>query len=126
MDKPINTKTHAILDYLTGGLLLLAPDLLGFADVGGAAVAIPRIVGLGLIGLEAITRVEYSLLKIVPMPLHLTLDVMVGAFLLLSPFLFGFNDEKTNAWLPHIIVGTMIIIVAMLSKPAPEYDEVHS
>lgn len=120
MDKPISTKTHAIIDYATGVLLLLAPNLLGFADVGGAAEMVPRVVGIGIILLELITRMEYSLVKIVPMKTHIILDVMAGVFLLLSPFLFGFNDLEANAWLPHILVGAMIVTVALLTEERPE------
>lgn len=35
MKKSISTKAHAIIDYLTGIILFLAPELLGFVDVGG-------------------------------------------------------------------------------------------
>jgi hypothetical protein len=121
MYKPFSTKTHAILDYLTGIVLILAPNLLGFADVGGAAVSIPRIVGAGIILLELITAMEYSIIKLVPMRIHLIIDMLAGVFLLLSPFLFGFNDERPIAWLPHVLVGLMIVAVAALSSDKPEY-----
>jgi hypothetical protein len=37
---------HGVLDYLSGLLLLGAPNLLGFGHAGGTAAWIPRIVGL--------------------------------------------------------------------------------
>ena len=30
---------------------------------------------------------------------------LAGAVLAVSPFVFGFSDEGTNAWLPHVIAG---------------------
>src|SRR5690606_22332664 len=118
--KPISTKTHAILDYLTGILLLLAPNLLGFDEIGGAAVTIPRLLGLGIILLELTTDFELSLAKIVPVRIHLIVDLIAGAFLFISPFLFGFSDEEPKAWLPHLVVGLMIVGVSLLTKNSPE------
>lgn len=44
--KIISTKTHGILDYLVGIILISSPWLLGFAD-GGAKMWIPVILGAG-------------------------------------------------------------------------------
>lgn len=119
LPKPINTKVHAVLDYATGLVLILAPDLLQFSEIGGAAVLAPRIIGLGIILLEMITDFELSLVKLVPMKVHIIVDILAGVLLALSPYLFGFNDEKVNAWLPHMLVGVMIIGVSMLSQNRP-------
>jgi hypothetical protein len=40
----IPTRTHGVIDYLTGLLLLVAPYIFGFAD-GGAAQWVPMILG---------------------------------------------------------------------------------
>lgn len=40
----INTRAHAIIDYATGLLLLVAPSLSGFAT-GGIAQRLPQILG---------------------------------------------------------------------------------
>lgn len=83
---------------------------------------IPRLIGVGIILLELITDFELSLLKLVPMPVHIIIDIMAGILLAVSPFIFGFINEKTNAWLPHILVGLMIVTVSLLSDDKPEYN----
>jgi hypothetical protein len=120
MNKLISTKLHALIDYATGLLLIFAPDLLGFADVGGAAVLVPRLVGAGIILLELTTDFELSLIKLVPVRIHLIVDLIAGLLLTVSPFIFGFfNSQRLNVWLPHVLVGAMIVAVSLLTSEKP-------
>jgi hypothetical protein len=105
-----------MLDYPLGLVLILAPWIFGFSDVGGAAVIVPIVVGALAIGQSLITDWELSLADIVPLPLHLTMDVLAGAVLALSPFIFGFSDEGTNAWLPHVIAGVGLIGAGLMTQ----------
>ena len=43
------TSVHGVLDYLVGIALIAAPWLFGFAYVGGIAVYLPIILGIGLL-----------------------------------------------------------------------------
>jgi hypothetical protein len=54
------------------------------------------------------------------MKLHLGADLIIGAFLALSPWLFGFSDEGTNAWVPHLIVGLLIIGYVPMTRSEEE------
>ncbi len=112
---------HALLDYPLGILLILAPWIFGFSDVGGAAVAVPIVVGALAIGQSLITDWELSLANLLPLPMHLTMDVLAGAVLALSPFLFGFADEGTNAWLPHVVAGLGLVAAGMLTRRTREH-----
>ena len=113
------TKVHGVLDYLVGVALIAAPWLFQFNDVGGMAVALPIILGIGLIAYSIFTNYEWGLVKILPMPYHLIVDFVAASLLALSPWLFGFADEKINAWLPHVVVGVTVILVVMVSKIQP-------
>lgn len=114
------TRIHAVLDLIVGLLLLLAPNIFGFSDVGGAAVTIPRLIGIIIIINELITDNGLSLARILSMPTHLTADLLLGAFLALSPWLFGFSDQGTNAWLPHFIFGLLIIGNSLITRTTPD------
>ncbi|WP_193598945.1 SPW repeat protein [Microbacterium sp. YJN-G] len=116
----IPTKVHGVLDYLVGIALIAAPWLFGFAAVGGAAVVIPIVLGVGLIVYSLFTKYEWGPFGVIPMPVHLVFDVVASAFLALSPWLFGFADAALNVWLPHVVVGATVILVVLLSKPTPE------
>ncbi|MCL4302519.1 MAG: hypothetical protein KJ077_42915 [Anaerolineae bacterium] len=80
--KLISTKTHGMLDYLTAGMLLAAPRLLGWNNdvtrlLTGAA--------LGTVGYSLLTRYELGAFKILPMPAHLGLDAVQGVLLGVAP-----------------------------------------
>lgn len=118
--KLIPTWFHGILDYVVGIALILAPMIFGFAEVGGAAVSVPRVLGIALIVYSLLTKYELSIVKLIPMKVHLTIDFLASAFLLLSPWLFGFSGEMANAWVPHVVVGIAVIVVVLLSQTAPK------
>ncbi len=121
--KVIPTKVHGVLDYIVAVALFFAPMLFGFQDVGGAAVMIPMVLGVGLAVYSLLTRYEWGVIKVLPMPYHLVFDAAASLLLALSPFIFGFQDEALNVWLPHVVVGVTVILVVLLSQTEPEEKE---
>jgi hypothetical protein len=115
----IPTKIHGALDYIVAIALIFAPMIFGFQSVGGAAVAIPMILGVGLFLYSLLTNYEWGVFKVINMRYHLVIDVLASSLLLLSPFLFGFADEALNVWLPHVIVGITVILVVNCSQRDP-------
>ena len=113
------TKVHGVLDYVVGLALILAPNIFQFADVGGPAVFIPRLLGVVLIAYSLFTRYELGVIKFISMPYHLIVDFLAALLLALSPFLFGFSNKSANVWLPHVVVGIAVIIVVIVSKTQP-------
>ncbi len=112
----IPTRTHGVLDYVVGALLLVVPYILGFAD-GTAAQWVPQILGLVAIGGALMTDYELGVMRVIPMPVHLGIDVASGALLALSPWLFGFADRVL--W-PHLIVGLWEIGAGLMTRTVPE------
>jgi hypothetical protein len=115
----VPTKVHGVLDYVVGLALILAPNIFQFANVGGAAVLIPRVLGVVLILFSLITRYELGVIKQISMPYHLMIDFLAALLLALSPFLFGFSNQEPNAWLPHVVVGIAVLAVVIVSKTQP-------
>jgi hypothetical protein len=111
----IPTRTHGVIDYLTAVVLIVAPWLFGFAD-GGPAQWVPVILGVGIIFYSVLTDYELGAAKVIPMPMHLVLDIGGGIVLAASPWLFGFAD--LIVW-PHVLVGLMEIIVSVLTRRQP-------
>jgi hypothetical protein len=116
MNKPITSRMHGMLDYPTGLLLIAAPFIFGFTDAGVAAVAIPIALGLMVLVQSLVTDYELSLINLLPLPLHLISDVLAGVALAFSPFVFGFNDEGANAYVPHVAVGVGLIASGLLTR----------
>lgn len=115
----IPTKVHGALDYIVAIALILAPMIFKFSDVGGAAVIIPMVLGVGLFAYSLFTNYEWGLIKVLGMPYHLIIDVVASLVLIASPFIFGFISDKPNAWLPHIAVGITVILVVIFTQTQP-------
>ena len=112
----ISTRTHGVLDYVVGALLLVVPYILGFAD-GTAAQWVPQLLGLVAIGGALMTDYELGVMRVIPMPVHLMIDIGSGALLALSPWLFGFSDR---VFWPHLLVGIMEIGAGLMTRTVPE------
>jgi len=112
----IPTRVHAMTDYLTGVVLIIAPFVLRFAD-GGAAQWVPMILGTAILVMSLMTDYELSLARLIPMPVHLGIDAAGGLLLLASPWLFGFADRVL--W-PHVIIGVLEIGAALMTRTTPD------
>lgn len=120
----IPTKVHGVLDYLVAVALIFAPMIFGFQAVGGAAVTIPVVLGIGLFIYSLLTNYEWGVFKVINMKYHLVIDILASSLLALSPWLFGFADEAWNAWVPHVVVGLTVILVVICSKSQPSNDKI--
>lgn len=124
--KKITTKLHGLIDYPVGVLLLLAPNLFGFADVEGAAVWVPRILGLFVLIQSVFTQYELGLIKVLPMRMHLMFDYFAGAVLAASPWLFGFYDSANQRmWVPHLVAGLLLLLVTSMTEKEPRHITGH-
>jgi hypothetical protein len=108
----IPTKVHGALDYLVGALLIAAPWIFDF-NRGGAETWVPVILGAGAILYSLFTDYEYSISRSISMKTHLTLDVISGIILALSPWIFGFSEF---VYLPHLIFGILEIGVGLMTQ----------
>ncbi|MDX2776582.1 SPW repeat protein [Streptomyces caniscabiei] len=111
----LSSKVHTIIGVIIGIILLFAPNVFGMANDAAATVA--RFVGIFIILSELVTTSSVSPLKLVPMRVHLVLDYVTGVFLALSPWLFGFGGAQMSEWVPHLIVGILVVGYALVTDP---------
>jgi hypothetical protein len=117
----IPTKFHAPLDYIVGAALIAAPWIFQFSE-HTAATVVPIVLGIGLIAYSVVTNYELGVWKIAPMAIHNLIDIVAGAFLALSPWLFGFADESANVWVPHLVVGLAAVFLGLTTKQQGGYS----
>jgi len=118
--KLVSTKVHTVIGLVVGVLLVFAASIFGFAD-NNAASMVALWVGIFIVLNELITTSPYSPLKLVPMKIHIALDVVTGLFLALSPWLFSFYDSNDAAqWVPHLVVGIMVVGYALLTTTSDD------
>jgi hypothetical protein len=117
----IPTKFHAPLDYIVGAVLIAGPWIFQYSD-SGAATAVSIVLGIGLIAYSLFTNYELGLWKVAPMAVHNLIDVVAGALLAASPWLFGFADEGANFWAPFVVIGVAAIVLGLTTKQAGGYS----
>jgi uncharacterized membrane protein HdeD (DUF308 family) len=111
----IPTRTHAVIDYVMAVVLILTP--LVFLFNHDEAVKWP-LIGVGVVTFIAslLTDDELGIAWLIPMPGHLALDILLGLFLIASPWLFGFSGD---IWWPHVILGIVKIVTGLLTRSHP-------
>jgi hypothetical protein len=111
----IPTRYHAPLDYIVGAALIAAPWIFQFSEHDSATV-VPIVLGIGLIAYSLFTNYELGVWKVAPMAVHNVIDIVAGAALAASPWIFGFADESANVWVPHLVVGLAAVFLGLTTK----------
>ena len=114
---PIPAFVHGAVEYLVAGLLIAAPFVFGFeAD---AATAASIVAGVIVLVVTASTESTTGLAKMIPVSIHAVLDVVLAAFLIAAPFLFGFSDEG-EATAFFITLGVVHLLLTIGTRFLPE------
>jgi hypothetical protein len=112
----ISTRMHGMVDIGMVLLLIATPFVLGFANLGAAQFSMQGIAAILLIA-SMLTRYEFGLLGIIPMPMHLVLDIGAGVLLMASPWIFGFAG---SVFWPHVVLGLAEAGAAAVTKTQPQ------
>ena len=111
----MSTRAHGMMDSVLGPVLVALPFALGL-DIGKPAGWILLLLGIAMLLLAAFTDYETGLVPRISMGTHLTVDAGAGAFLALSPWLFGFSHR---VWLPHFLFGLLELGAAFVTRREP-------
>ena len=117
----IPTRLHAPLDYIVGAVLVAAPWIFQFSG-DAAATVVSIVLGLGLIAYSLFTNYELGVWRVAPMAVHNLIDVVAGALLAASPWIFGFADKGANYWLPFVVIGVAAIFLGLTTKQQGGYS----
>lgn len=120
---PIPLTLHAASEPFLVALLIAAPFLFGFSDES-APTALSIVAGIVILIVSMSTQWKLSLVKVIPVEVHAMLDLGLGAFLIASPFIFGFSDIG-SATAFFIVFGVLEILATLATAwrgakvPAP-------
>lgn len=108
----ISTRVHGWLDYVFAVILITSPYTM---DYFGNSTATSVSMGMGSIILlySLLTKYEPGVVKIIPMNIHLGLDIAGAIILGWSPWMLGFDEY---IWRPHVLFAAFTIIVVILSS----------
>jgi hypothetical protein len=113
MYKPISTKMHGVLDYLTIGTLVALPRAMGWSR--GLTDGMTTL-ALGKLGYTLMTRHELGLWRKLPMSAHLALDAAGGAALGAMPLMLGDEDRDVGAQAVCCALGTFEVLAATMTE----------
>lgn len=113
--KPITTKLHGVLDYVTGATLIALPSALGVSGMSAGRAL--RGAGLGHVAYSLLTNYELGVKRVLPMRVHLALDAAGAVGLAASPWLLGTNRAEPRQWVPHVALGAYELTAVALSQP---------
>ncbi len=113
----ISLETHARIEPVAAIVLIVAPWIFGFSDVH-SATAVSIIVGVAMLLSGAMTQWRLALVRVIPVRVHFMADLVLGAFLVLSPFIFGFSDNGAATRFT-IIAGALELVTALSTRWEP-------
>lgn len=115
MDRgPIPLNMHAALEPLIALVIAAAPWLFGFSETD-SATAICVVVGVTMLVAGSLTDWRLSLMRVIPLRMHLATDLLLGAVLILSPLVFGFADEGGPTRF-MVIAGVLEVLTALMTR----------
>lgn len=116
----ISLRVHNILDYVIGAVLIIAPWVFGFGEVAMARNLF-LFGGVALIVYSLLTNYYYSIAHVIPLGVHMTLDVLLGVLFILAPALFGYRAFLTNGqYAVHVVLGVAAVGLVALTRPRTE------
>jgi hypothetical protein len=115
MQKPISTKVHGVLDYMTAAFLHTLPRVMGW---NRTPTTVLDSAGVAATGYSLLTRYELGAAKVLPMKAHLTLDALSGAALITAACLMDDEDDEVRMTIAGL--GVFEIAAALLTQTEPD------
>ncbi len=110
---PLPALVHGAVEYVAGGLLIVAPFLFDFEDKFATAASI--VVGLVILALTATSDLPTGLVRSVPASLHATADFVLAVLLVAAPFVLGFREEGPPTTL-FIGLGVAHLLITIATR----------
>ena len=117
----VTKSIHAYLDYPVAFLLIAAPFLLQLGGSHPLAKWLSVGTGVAALILAILTDHKTGLIRVVPYPVHLAVDFLVGVVFVAAPFAFGFTGiDAAFYW----INAAAVLTVVGLHKPEDSHEPV--
>jgi len=121
MRKPISTRAHGVLDYMTAGLLATLPRALGW---DGKVTHLLDAAAAGTVIYSLMTRYEMGAVKALPMKAHLAMDAVQGGTLIGAGAFF--EDEHPEVRATLAALGVFELGVTLLSQTHSSAEDLNA
>ncbi len=116
----INPTAHGVLDYCAAAGLIALPFILGLGRIEPVAPWISVAGGLTLIGYSLLTDYRFGLRPLLPISIHLRVDMLAATAFFVVPFLFGFEDLVAGYF--WVMAAGVAVVVALSDEKAPAHE----
>jgi len=115
--KFISPSLHGILDYLVDITLIGVPVIFNFMEISSLAFWVSVGIGLSNFFYSLFTKYSRSVVKLLPLKIHLLFDFIVGVVLLTSGF---FLHIEGFIQLYYVAMGAGIILATAFTNTNEE------
>jgi hypothetical protein len=119
----IPTTTYAVLNYVIALLLISTLWTFDTLHIGGAALFLPLIIGWLQLIMAIFANNKLGFLKVFPMSMHNVNDVIMGSFLMCSPWVYDFHS---TIWIPQVLFGGALFIMGIFTQGSPLINKEHT
>jgi len=120
---PISLRTHALLDAVLLGFILVAPWLLGYTQHVGATQWSIALFFIGM-GLNVVTDYPLGIVRRLPMKWHRLVELTSPGIFIVVPWVF-FADAGAMPW-AATVTGVAVVLNATMTREAPSPDAADS
>lgn len=111
---------HEAIEYVVGIFFVIAPFIFRFQTDPASSVFVA--VGVLILAVAILSKGPAGVLRILPPAVHAALDYLLGFFLLLAPFVFGFS-VATPARTLSILLGVAHLVITLVTRfPEPDAE----
>jgi SPW repeat len=118
----ISTAFYGVLNYIIALTMIASPWLFDLVHVSNAAFLMPMYFGWLQLIMAIFADNALSPIKKFPMQMHLTIDVLVGFLIAVSPWLYTFSSK---AYWPEVLIGGLLIFLGLFTKKSPFTTKPH-
>jgi hypothetical protein len=111
MNGLISTRTHSAIDYAWMSMAASVPRTAGVSD---ATTRLVRSAGAAAGITAMLTDYEAGMLRLLPMRVHLAFDFLMGAALVLSPFVLRRSNRRSAA--VSVALGAVACLASLLTE----------
>jgi hypothetical protein len=110
----ITKSIHAYLDYPVAIGLIAMPFLFGLGETTPLAFWLSVVTGVAAFVLTVLTDHHLGVIRVLPYPLHLAVDGLVGIAFVAAPIVLGFAG--LDFWY-YMVLGLTVLAVVGLHQP---------
>lgn len=114
----ISPDAHGIIDYVASIALIIGPFILKLGDSSPVAKWLPIGAGIAGIMLGIFTKYRYSIFKVIPLDLHLAINLAAATAFGAIPFIFALTG--LDAAFFFVNAATVYLVVALTDNQPVE------